>query len=272
MDARLHRLVELAGEHYPCSVRHLYYRAVVDKMPGITKDNRGYGKVQRAVLGLRREGRIPYAWITDNSRSGFIVDSHDGPEDFLTDVAGLYRRDLWRHTPFRVEVWCESDSIAGTLMDITSKWRVPLYPIKGQSSETFVYNGVQQWRHRPEARPVVLYVGDHDPAGLEIEATLQTKLTDFAAAAGLDAPDFHRIGVTWQQAVDQDLPGTTPKKAYGYPLAVEAEALQPRYLRQLLDDAIGLYVDPDQLQHLLTIEAEERDGLRRLAEAYGHTA
>ena len=30
--------------------------------------------------------------------------------------------------------------------------------------------------------------------------------------------------MTWEQVQDWELPGTTPKKPYGYPLAVEAEA------------------------------------------------
>ena len=102
--------------------------------------------------------------------------------------------------PYRVEVWCESDSIAGTLVDIAHRWRVPLYPIKGQSSETFAYNAAQLWLDQPWRRPVVLYIGDHDPAGLEIEESLHAKLLGFADSLHHE-PEFSRLGVTWQQAV-----------------------------------------------------------------------
>lgn len=199
MEARYARLVELAAEHHPCSVRHLFYRATVDKLEGIGKDAAGYRKVQRAALKLRRDGRIPYSWIVDNSRTVFRVDTFDGVAGFLDDMAGLYRRDLWRRSPYRVEVWTESDSIAGFADGITPP------------------------------------------------------------------PRFVRLGVTWQQVVDLDLPGTKPKKDYGFPLAVEAEALPPRMLRELVDDAIGAYVNTDELDTLLAVEAEERDGLHRLA-------
>ena len=271
MNQRHDRIVELAEEHGPCSVRHLFYRAVVDGIDGIGKNNNGYMKVQRAVLALRREGRIPYSTIVDNTRTVFTVDVWDGTDGFLQDVAGVYRRDLWSRSPYRVEVWCESDSIAGTLISTARHWRVPLFPIRGQSSETFAYNASQQWLDTPDRQVVVLYIGDHDPAGLEIETALAHKLRGFADGL-LHEPQFHRVGVTWQQVVDLDLPGTTPKKNYAYPLSVEAEALPPRLLVDLLNDAIGIYADQDQLDTLRAVEAEEREGLYRLAEAFGGAA
>jgi hypothetical protein len=267
MEARRQRLVELTLEHGPCSVRHLFYRAVVDGMPGIGKNQAGYVKVQRELLRLRRDGTVPYHLIVDNSRTVFDVSTFDSPDGFLTDMAGLYRRDLWRRTAYRVEVWAESDSIASTLLDVTERWRVPLFPIRGQSSETFAYNAARSWD--PDRLPVVLYVGDHDPAGLEIEDALAEKLAGFAADAGVPAPSFRRLGVTWQQVVDLDLPGTTPKKDYGFPLAVEAEALPPRLLRDLVDEAIADYVDPREVAVLEAVEAEERAGLYALAGTVG---
>ncbi len=224
-------------------------------------------KVQRAVLHLRRQGRIPYSWIVDNSRTTFALDMWSGRASFLDDMAGLYRRDLWSRSPYRVEVWCESDSIAGTLTDVTYAWRVPLFPIKGQSSETFVYNAVQEWLADKRRQVAVLYVGDHDPAGLEIEQALYDKMLTFGDNMWHE-PSFDRVGVTWDQVLEHDLPGTTPKKAYGYPLAVEAEALPPRLLRDLVNARIAEHVDPDEWHTLLAVEAEERDGLKRLVEGF----
>lgn len=271
MEARHDRIVELAAEHGPCSVRHLFYRAVVDGIDGIDKTNNGYMKIQRAVLDLRRNGRIPYSQIVDNSRTVFTTDVWDGTDGFLQDVAGVYRRDLWSRSPFRVEVWCESDSIAGTLIEVARRWRVPLYPIRGQSSETFAYNATREWLSTPDRQVVVLYIGDHDPAGLEIETALADKLVSFADGL-MQTPEFLRVGVTWRQVVDLDLPGTPPKKNYPFPLSVEAEALPPRLLRDLLNDTITGYADTDQLDTLLAVEAEEREGLYRLAESFGGDA
>lgn len=265
MAARRDQLAALANEHGPCSVRHLFYASVVAGMPGITKDVNGYAKVQRLALELRRAGRIPYRLIVDNTRLARFLDTWDTPEDFLDDLAGFYRRDLWTRSPWRVEVWCESDSISSTVAEIViTKWRLQLMVCRGFSSETFAYNAADAWRDSPHRRPVVLYIGDHDPHGLDIERNLREKLTEFSDAD----PLWDRIGVTWDQVEQFDLPGTTPKKEYGYPLAVEAEALPAPVLRELLDDVIASFVDQYQLDVLMAAEAEEREGFLALAEGW----
>jgi hypothetical protein len=263
MAERAGMLVTLAEEHGPCSVRHLFYAAVVARVPGITKDAAGYGKVQRQVLALRRSGDIAYKLVVDSTRWMRKPRSYDSIEDALSSTAQLYRRNLWVQSPFRVEVWAESDSIAGTIYEVTSGWDVPLMVCKGYASETFAYNAAEAWKadHR---RPVVLYVGDHDPAGLEIEQDLRTKLTEFA---GRDV-GWQRVGVTWDQVEDLDLPGTAAKikkKPYPFPKAVEAEALPAQYLRDELDELIREFVSEQALAALLAAEESEREILMRMA-------
>lgn len=266
MDARRSALIGLARENGPCSVRHLYYAATVAKVPGITKDDAGYAKVQRLVLGLRRSGEIPYHQVVDGTRWMRKPTSWNSVTEALESTARLYRRNLWTSSSWRVEVWAESESIASTIYPVTHRWDVPLMVTRGQSSETFAWTAAEAWQ-QTDAYPAVLYIGDHDPAGLDIEASLAAKLGMFY---GNDI-GWHRVGVTWDQVVELDLPGTEPKvkgrrRPYPFHLAVEAEALPPRLLTELLDDAIALYVDHDELELLLTVEGEEREGLRRLAD------
>ncbi len=265
METRRSMLVALAHEHGPCSVRHLFYQATVAKVPGITKDDSGYNKVQPLVLELRRAGRVPYSLIVDSTRWMRLPDMWGSVHEALADTARLYRRDLWRSSSWRVEVWCESDSIASTIADTTYRWGVPLMVTRGFSSETFAYNAAETWRETPERQPVVLYVGDHDPHGLDIEVKLGLALSRFTEDT-IEAVEWRRLGVTWEQVEALDLPGTKPKRPYGFPLAVEAEALPPRMLVDIVDSAIRTYVDEDELDVLLAAEAEEREWLRKLVE------
>lgn len=258
MEQRREMLIDLAYANGPCSVRHLYYAATVAKVPGIGKDDAGYAKVQRLVLELRRTHEIAYELVVDSTRWMRKPDSYNSMEDALATTAALYRRNLWATSAYRVEVWAESDSIASTIFPITAKWDVPLMVTRGQSSETFAYNAADSWR-QGDSFPVVLYVGDHDPAGLDIEESLRSKLTAFYGAE----VEWERIGVTWDQVETLDLPGTQPKlkgrrRPYPYPLAVEAEALPPRMLIDLLDDAIEDYVDQNDLRVLRVAEEDER--------------
>lgn len=81
--------------------------------------------------------------------------------------------------------------------------------------------------------------------------------------------EWGRIGVTWQQVEELHLPGTHPKKPYGYPLAVEAEALPPQMLRDLLDAEVRSFVDQDALMVLEAAEVSERQVLERIAATAG---
>jgi hypothetical protein len=260
MTERFDALVALAEQHQPCSVRHLFYRAVVNNVVGITKNECGYAKVQRAALLLRRNGRIPYEWIVDNTRWMRKPTTWSSFEDALRNTARTYRRDLWIDTNYRVEVWCESDSTAGVIYDVVDRWDVPLMVTRGFTGEAFAYNSVDAWL-ADDRQPVVLYVGDHDPAGLEIECKLREALTRFY---GLEVP-FHRVAVTWDQVVEHDLPGTLPKKTYGYDRAVEAEALAPELLRELVDATIVEHVNQDFIAAVLAAERSERELLTAIA-------
>lgn len=265
MAERSEMLVDLAVEHGPCSVRHLFYASVVAGMPGITKDDKGYRKVQRLVLDLRRDGRIDYELVVDSTRWLRKPTSYNSMQDALKATARQYRRNLWARSPWRVEVWAESDSISSTIYDVTSMWDVPLMVCKGYASETFAYGAAEAWKsdHR---QPVVLYVGDHDPNGLEIEDDLQRKLLEFG---GREA-DWYRVGVRWDQVEELELPGTAPKvgrkkKPYPFSLAVEAEALPAQFLRDELDLLIGTFVNSHDLAVIEAAETSEREVLMRMA-------
>ena len=60
IETRAEFLIDYAEEHGPVTVRGLYYQAEVHGMPGIDKDDKGYAKIQRQVLNLRRAGRLAY--------------------------------------------------------------------------------------------------------------------------------------------------------------------------------------------------------------------
>jgi hypothetical protein len=247
-------LIQLAEDNAPCTVRQLYYRALVAGMPGVDKSKAGYKKVQDLCLQLRRSGRMPWRHIVDTSRSVYRVDQWSSLDEFLGDVALSYRRSLWDHAPCRVEVWCESESIASTIMQVTSRWRVTLCPTRGHPSESLMWAASQSYLAN-DKQTAILYIGDHDPAGLSIEQTMLEKIDGFTGGTGLY--DFRRVGVTWAQVEEYDLPGLPPKKPYGYPKSVEAEALPPDLLRSLLDEAIREFVDLRQVELLQEIEQEE---------------
>ena len=78
------QIVDVLGEDHPQSVRHVFYRMTDPRLPEpVEKTEHGYRRVQRRCLALRRNGRIPYGWISDATRRGYHVSTFDGPGDFI---------------------------------------------------------------------------------------------------------------------------------------------------------------------------------------------
>jgi hypothetical protein len=141
---------ELAGRH-PQSVRHLYYRMVVRGL--VDKTEAAYDTAQTQLVKMRRSGAIPYERIRDDTRWARRVKTRS-PADAIAEVARYYRRNLWERTPVYVDCWCESDSIAGVIVDVTAEYTVPPFPAKGLSSigflsERAVWHAPRMAGHRP---------------------------------------------------------------------------------------------------------------------------
>ena len=93
------------------------------------EDQNGYIKVQRAILDMRRADVLPWSWIVDNTR--WMQKPTPGTPSRTrsrTSARRTARRSGGKLVA--VEVWCESESVAGVLYPATSKWDVPLYPVR----------------------------------------------------------------------------------------------------------------------------------------------
>lgn len=270
MEARYNAVYEIAREHQPTGIRFIYYTATTRGV--VSKNDSGYNKIQRAVLHLRRTGRMPWHWIVDSNRWMRKPTSYESQEAALADLASSYRRMLWQDSAVAVEVWCESESVAGVLYPVTSKWDVPLYPIKGQTSDSFAYGAAQNYKDDPR-RLVIYYLGDHDPHGYEIETNLHAKLREHSGRVDID---FTRLACDRDDIDRLGLTGTTPKKSnYVDALtgqrvqwtgpAVEIEAIDPPLLRSWLDSWIAEHIDPEAYRLHQIAEESERQGLAALA-------
>ena len=186
----------------------------------------------------------------------------------------MYRRNYWSTTDIYPQLWVESRSLHPTLAGTARELGVSLYPSGGMVSDTFAYGAAADAVHTGCEEMVVVYVGDYDPAGLQIADSLETKLTehlDYAAEDyDLDAPEltFYRVAITEQQIIDHALPtkpvkATQSRKKYDIPETVEAEAMRPDTLRQIVTAAFESMIDLKALEQLRTIEAAERHGLRQ---------
>jgi hypothetical protein len=266
LDAALH---EAAQEAQPTSVRHLFY-VMTTKPVGVPKTESGYRCVQRRLLGLRRAGVIPYDWISDNTRWRVKPESDRSMDAALRRTQSFYRRDLWIEQSGYVEVWCESDSVAGVISSVTHEWDVPLLAVHGFSSESFLYDCADELAD--VGKPCFLYFfGDYDPSGLDIPRTVEAGLRRFAPQAEIH---FERVAVTPVQIDAWNLPGRPPKatdsRSRGFEgSCVEIEAIPAAQLREMVRDCITRHIDFRTWERAKAIEREERESLRQVLDLWG---
>jgi hypothetical protein len=267
MRERAEFLIDYATKHGPVTVRGLYYQAEVAALPGITKNDGDYDKIQRQVLMLRRSGELAYDCIADATRWMRKPKSYNSVEDALRSTAALYRKALWADAGVTVEIWCEKDAVAGTIYPVTSAYDVPLMVARGFASETFCFEAIEAIDHD---RPYyVYYLGDFDRAGQDAARSLKEKLERFAAERGVTVV-FETLGITPEQIRRLRLPTREPKrkteadKRWPYTAACELDAMPPDAMRELVEGAIQRHLPKRQLDVLKIAEESERSVLRNL--------
>lgn len=260
MQARKEALVRIVAEIQPCTVRQTFYQATVRGI--MEKDDPGYDRVQRALVDLRRDGRVPYRAITDNTRWQIKPTTFASMTDALEQTARLYRRAVWADVDSYVEVWLEKDALAGVVQPITAKYDVPLMVARGFSSLSFLHSCAEDIRAL-EKPAYIYHLGDRDPSGVCAAEKIEQTLREFAPDAEIH---FERLAVLPKQIRAWSLPTRPTKKSDSraknfHGDSVELDAIHPHRLRELVEKAITKHLPAHQLQVLEVVEAEERQML-----------
>jgi len=158
---------------------------------------------------MRRYGLIPYNWIRDSTRRKIKTNSWTSLCDFAEAAANAYHKDLWQDQNFHVEILTEKDAMAAILEEVTLDFDVGLNVLRGDSSETFLWELSQEWTDI-EKPIVIYYFGDHDPKGLDIERSVCQKLVEFLDGRHLE---WHRLAITPTDFANQELLGFETKKS-----------------------------------------------------------
>jgi hypothetical protein len=268
MEIRAKFLIEYAEEHGPVTVRGLYYQAEVHGLPGITKADGDYNKIQQQVLKLRRSGRLPYGNIADLTRWMRKPTTFDSIEEALWNTAVAYRKALWSDTKDYVEIWCEKDALAGVIHPVTSEYDVPLMVTRGFTSETFVY-GAMEARGKSTKNFFVYYLGDFDRAGQDAARSLEDKLARFMKGKPFNVY-WQIIAVTEEQIQEMGLSTREPKRKSGadknwpHDFVCELDAIPPDNMRDLVRTYIELHLPKEQFEILKKVEETERQNIRAL--------
>jgi len=265
IDALCDAMLAILKADHPMTIRQMFYQMV--SAGRINKTETEYDNVVvRLLVRMREDGRIPYDWIGDNTRWMRGPSTYDSVEDALDEMARLYRKDLWRDTEHRVEVWLEKDALAGVLLKATYPWHVPLMVTRGYSSLSFLYSSAMAIRAANKPT-YIYYFGDYDPSGRDIAANTEKRLREYAPDSEIH---FELVAVTEEQIRFWNLPTRPTKRTDARAKkwkggSVEVDAIPSKHLITLAESRILSHLDMAQVEAIRTTERAERETLRELA-------
>jgi hypothetical protein len=263
----------ILSEIQPASVRAVCYKLLNEKLiPSMAKSETN--RVGQQLTWAREHGLIPWWWIVDGTRAIAQPTTWDSPEKILRAATRGYRRDWWEQQRTRLLLCSEKSTVSGTVWPITDQYGVGFLSLHGYGSTTSAHR-VAELSVEDDRPLTVLYIGDHDPSGMDMsERDLPTRLERYGGAA-----DIKRIALTADDVADPSLPSfpTDEKRKdprhgwyvqrYGRRFW-ELDALDPNTLRERVETAIREYIDWPAWERCEKVEEAERASLLEVAAAW----
>lgn len=271
----------------PTSARFLFYEliqaGVVSKdtpapRPGAKGSRRADQGVIDALTDLREAGLVPWDWIEDETRELTRWRTAPSVAEYVAAQVDYASLDPWGgKAPL---ILCESRSLAGALEPVAMRYVCPIASTNGQT------RGFLVTKVAPTLTPGqrVLYLGDWDWCGRQIEEASRRTLTERRFGGGVRMPEsvraglfpWERVALTGEQVETYGLPVISkadrryrPARSFD---AVETEALgQARIIEALTARLDALLPEPlaDVREREDAQRAEVREALRGLLDLDG---
>lgn len=261
-------LDEYAEQGYVLTLRQLYYQLVSrDIIPNLQKE---YAKLSTLLVKGRMAGFVDWDAIEDRIRVPYLPYWVLDIEDAINDTANQYRLDRQDGQDVYIELWVEKDALSGVLKKITSHYHINLMVNRGYSSCTAMHDAYKRFKEKEDEgkETCILYLGDHDPSGLDMIRDIKERLEEF----GVDTEVKH-IGLTMKQ-IEKFNPPPNPAKitdprATGYiaeygDTSWEVDALDPETLHKLVRENVEKLIDMELFKDKIKQEEEDKEKLKTL--------
>lgn len=249
---------------YTLTLRQLYYQLVSrDIIPNTKKE---YDKLSRLVKNGRMAGLIDWGMIEDRVRVPYIPWSADSASDAIKSIAWQFRVDRQAEQGNYIEVWSEKDALSGILQQVTNEYHVHLMINRGYSSCSAMREAYLRVCEaiNNEQKVTILYLGDHDPSGLDMVRDIRNRLGEFGIIGDLSGYlNVKHIALTTEQVYEYQPPENYAKvndpRAKNYiskfgRKSWEVDALNPQILTKLLKTEIEGVIDMNLFKNTMAKE------------------
>ncbi len=276
-------IVEYQQQGYKLTLRQLYYQLVSrDFIPNESKE---YAKLSKILTEGRMAGIVDWDAIEDRVRVPKKLSSFDSPKEILQAAHNQYRRNKMESQDVYIEVWVEKDALSGVLTRITNKYGISILVNRGYSSVSAMYDSFERFKEaiQKEQSVHILYLGDHDPSGIDMIRDIKTRIGEFLINDEDLKYDWDMeyvletrmsvtpVALTWEQIKQYNPPPNPAKisdprakdyiKKHGE-YSWEVDALKPETLNQLLEDEILSLINMERYESILEQESTEKSKLK----------
>lgn len=263
---------EYADQGFTLTLRQLYYQLVSRNI--IANEKKEYSKLSGLLVKGRMAGVVDWNAIEDRTRMPFVPYWVHDVEDAINDTVRQFRFDRQRDQEVYVELWVEKDALSGVLKEITSKYHINLMVNKGYSSCSAMHDAFKRFKkHEDRGKEThILYLGDHDPSGLDMIRDVRERLEEFGVY-----PTVKQIGLTMDQIKEFNPPPNPAKikdprakwylKKYG-DVSWEVDALNPKTLHKLVRENVEDLINMSKFRKLLKEEENQKQKLSKFASKF----
>jgi len=130
------------AQGYDLTLRQLYYQFVARGW--IANRDSEYKRLGSIVNDARLAGLLDWSYIVDRTRNLRSLSHWRNPADIVAGAAYSFRTDLWRHQPFRPEVWVEKDALIGVIARACEREDVAYFSCRGYTSQSELWGAAQR--------------------------------------------------------------------------------------------------------------------------------
>lgn len=270
---------ELRDAGYTLTLRQIHYQFVARDLYDNTQQN--YKRLGNILDAARKAGLVDWDAIEDRTRALRRVPLWESPEKALERIRNAFKLDPWDEQPKlrRVEVWVEKDAAVGIVEPTCNALRLPYFSCRGYSSSSGLYEAGKRLAayHAAGYETIVLYLGDHDPSGVQMTQVSEERVSMYAR----HEIDFRRIALTIPQVEEFNPPPNfvkeTDSRTKWYVEQFETEdcweldALAPQTVDQIIRAQVEPLIDREAWDSTIKREEEHRDTLSEIISDWNRT-